>query len=108
MTFSIFESIRFPTSLFPKKPGTNENLRRTNLHDLIFMTERTQQVYISSSPSFLTSILLGRGFLLVGGCLEIDLWQVHLKPGLYIKSLHFILAQSGTSLIAAACPLKSI
>ena len=30
MTSSIFESIRLPTGLFPKKPGTNENLRRTN------------------------------------------------------------------------------
>ena len=31
MTSSIFESIGLPTSLFPKKPGTNENLRHTNL-----------------------------------------------------------------------------
>ena len=31
MTSSIFESIRIPTGLFPKKPGTNENLRRKNL-----------------------------------------------------------------------------
>ena len=74
MTSSIFESIRLPTGLFPKKPGTNENLRRSFL--LIFMTERTQQVYFPSPPSFLTWILLGLGFSLVGGCLEIDLWQV--------------------------------
>ena len=32
-------------------------------------------------------------------------WDVHVP---LIKSLHFILAQSGNSLIAAACPLKSI
>ena len=31
MTSSIYESIRLPTGLFPKKPRTNENLRHTNL-----------------------------------------------------------------------------
>ena len=30
----------------------------------------------------------------------------HLNFILYVKSLHFILAQSGNSIIASACPLK--
>ena len=29
------------------------------------------------------------------------------KEGNHLKSLHFILAQSGNSIIATACPLKS-
>ena len=43
---------------------------------LIFMTERTQQVYFPSSPPFLASILVGLGFSLVCGFLEKDLWKV--------------------------------
>ena len=31
MASSIFDSIRLPTGLFPRKLGTNENLRLTNL-----------------------------------------------------------------------------
>ena len=41
------------------------------------MTDRTQPVYFPSPPSFLPLILLGFGFSLVSGFLEIDLWQVH-------------------------------
>ena len=75
MTSSIFESIRLPTGLFPKKPGTNENLRCANL--LINIHDWANPASLFPLPSFsLTSILLGLGFSLVAGCLEIDLWQV--------------------------------
>ena len=75
MTSSIYESIRLPTGLFPKNQEQTK-ICPVQTFSLICMTERTQQVYFPSPPSFLTSILLGLGFSLVGGCLEIDLWQV--------------------------------
>ena len=46
---------------------------------LTFMIERTQQVCFPSPPSFPNSILLGLGFSLVCGSLEIDLWQVYVS-----------------------------
>ena len=84
VTSSIFEFIRLPTSLFPNKPGTNENLRSTNLLINIHeWTNPTSLFPLPSPPSFLTSILLEPGFSLVGGCLEIDLWQVWQQTDTY-------------------------
>ena len=50
MTSSIFESIKLSTGLFPKKPGTNENLRRTNL--LINIHDWANPTSLFPRPSF--------------------------------------------------------
>ena len=50
MTSSIYESIRLLTSLFPKKLGTNENLRRTNL--LINIHDWANPTSLFPLPSF--------------------------------------------------------
>ena len=50
MISSIFESIRLPTGLLPKKPETNENLRRTNL--LINIHDWANPTSLFPLPSF--------------------------------------------------------
>ena len=50
MTSSIFESIRLPTGLFPKKSGTNENLHSANL--LINIHDWANTISLFPLPSF--------------------------------------------------------
>ena len=66
MTSSILISIRLALSLFPNKPGNMKDCT-VQLISLILITERTQQVYFPSPPSFLAPNFLGLWFSLVYG-----------------------------------------
>ena len=84
-------------------PGSGERLKRPGLIGLSAMRLDNSCFENNTNVCFLSCLnkLLGSHFVKVFR----SPWDVHVP---LIKSLHFILAQSGNSLIAAACLLKSI